>query len=155
MSQAGQSRGRDDLDLLRTIVEEVDEAREVYELAEQLERHLPLRTFDDVVKATGDRHAVVFRTNPIEVGQFAALVPATLFPIEDTTTLVALLYQAVRLAPSHIQYPESDVRNAKRRLRRMGLAGLPTGQIGKAPGPLLHTRPHGGTEQRQMTETET
>jgi hypothetical protein len=124
-------------ELLRLIVEEVDEAREVYELAAQLAAALPIKSFDDIIKTMGDRGSIKFRGKELEVTQFADMVPATFFPIEDRQTLVALVYQAVKLAPRTHQYADSDPANARRRLRRLGLLGLPTGLLGPIPGPAL------------------
>lgn len=144
-------------ELLKLIVEEVDEAREVYELAQQLSPTMPLRSFDDIERAVGDSKAVKFRGKAFGIKQFRELVPATLFPIEDHQTLVALLYQAVCIAPKHIQYDETDPRNAKRRLRRLGIMGLPTGLLGPAPGPVLYGRANlarGGNPQSHKHEKE-
>jgi hypothetical protein len=124
-------------ELLKLIVEEVDEAREVYEVAGQLAPALPIRSFDEIIKHMGERGSIKFRGNELEISQFAAMVPATFFPIEDKQTLVALVYQAVKLAPRTHQYSDSDPANAQRRLRRLGLLGLPTGLLGPIPGPAL------------------
>jgi hypothetical protein len=124
-------------DLLRLIVDEVDEAREVYEVSEQLAGALPIRSFDDIAKAVGAEGSITFRGNVLDIRQFAALVPATLFPIEDPQTLVALVYQAVKMAPRTIQYAESDPHSAQRRLRRLGLFGMPSGLLGPVPGPSV------------------
>ncbi len=121
-------------DLLRLIVEEVDEAREVHELAQQLHHALPLRSFDDVVKAVGERGTIKFRGNAFDIQQFGALVPAILFPIDDAQKLVTLLYEAVRRAPKTIFYNEADPEAAKRHVRRLGILGAPIGVLG-APGP--------------------
>ena len=117
-------------EMLKLIVEEVDEAREVQELVEQFHHALPLRSFDDAIKAVGQRGMIKFRGNAFDIRQFGALVPAILFPIDDAQKLVTLLYEVVRRAPKTIQYNETDPAAAKRHLRRLGILGAPVGVLG-------------------------
>lgn len=115
--------------LLAVIVEEVDEAREVLELAQQLVHALPLQSFEDVVKAVGPKREITFRGNPSTVANFAQLVPDILFPINTVEKLITLLYETVRLAPRRIRYSDDDPRHAKRKLRRLGILGANVGVL--------------------------
>jgi hypothetical protein len=121
-------------DLLAVVVEEVDEAREVLELAQQLVHALPLRSFEDVVKAVGTKGTINFRGSPRPVQNFAEHVPGILFPIDSVQKLVTLLYETVRLAPAWIKYNDNDPAYAKRKLRRMGILGLKQGLLGRGGG---------------------
>jgi hypothetical protein len=112
-------------DLLKIIVNEVDEAREVLELAQQFAHAIPLRSFKDVVKALGDRGVIAFRGREFQVGPFGAHVPSFLFPIDSVKKLVTVLYEAVRRAPKHIRYSDKDPRYAKISLYRNTVLGLP------------------------------
>lgn len=38
-------------ELMRIVIDEVDQARDIYQLAEQLAGHLPIRSMDELVKA--------------------------------------------------------------------------------------------------------
>ncbi|HZZ62896.1 MAG TPA: hypothetical protein VFE63_17325 [Roseiarcus sp.] len=122
-----------DRDLLRIIVEEVDEAREVHELARQLIHALPLRSMDDVAKAVGGHGNITFRGVPYTVANFANVVPSVLFPIDSVEKLVTLLAATVRLAPRRLPRGPDDG-YAKSRLRRLGLFGL-GGRIGLMGNP--------------------
>jgi hypothetical protein len=125
----------DEHELVAIVVEEVDEAREVLELARQLVHALPLHTFEDVVKAVGPKGTISFRGRHSAVANFAGVVPGVLFPIDSVHKLVTLLYETVRLAPPSITYSDSDPAHAKRKLRRLGLLGLRQGSLGRR-GPL-------------------
>ena len=117
-------------ELLKLVVEEVDEAREVHELARQLLHAIPLQSFEDIVKAVGPKGTITFRGNPSTVQNFAAVVPGVLFPIDSVQKLLTLLYETVRLAPPWVRYRDDDVDHAKRKLRRLGILGLKQGTLG-------------------------
>jgi hypothetical protein len=123
-----------DSDLLKLVVEEVDEAREVYELAQQLLHALPLGSFNDIAAAVGNKGVITFRGHQFDVGTFRTLVPTLLFPIDSTQKLITLLNEAVRLAPASLRYNQKDPATAKRRARRLGLLGLPGGGLGSRTG---------------------
>ena len=53
-------------ELLALVVDEVDDARDVYQLAEQLAPHLPIKSLDELVRATDGRQ-LRFRDAPFEV----------------------------------------------------------------------------------------
>jgi hypothetical protein len=139
--------------LLAVVVEEVDEAREVYELAQQLAHALPLGSFEDLIKATGVTGMINFRGSPHPVQNFAAYVPGVLFPIDSVQKLVTLLYEAVRMAPAWVKYSENDPNHAKRRLRRMGILGLRQGVLGRGgrAGGSQRTRPSVGVAEKPQT----
>jgi hypothetical protein len=118
-------------ELLAIVLEEVDEAREVLELAQQLVHALPLKSFEDVIRALGTDGMIKFRGNPRPARNFAEYVPGILFPIDSTQKLVTILYETVRLAPPFIKYNERDPNYAKRKLRRMGILGLRQGMLGR------------------------
>jgi hypothetical protein len=128
-----------DHELLAAIVEEVDEARDVHELAKQLEHALPLRSFDDLVKAVGAKGTITFRGSPHTVANFVDIIPDILFPIDGVTKLVTLLAATVRLAPAHLRYSGNDESHAKVRLRRLGILGV-QGSIGVLGKPRATAR---------------
>lgn len=138
-----------DHELLTAIVNEVDEAHDVFELAKQLEHALPLRSFDDVVKAAGPRGTINFRGSPHTVANFVEAVPEVLFPIDSVPKLVTLLAATVRLAPVNLHRADED--SARVRLRRLGILGVqgPIGVLGK-PRRGARTAP---AEQAPPTET--
>jgi hypothetical protein len=113
-----------DQELLAAIVDEVDEARDVFELAKQLTHALPLRSFEDVVKATGPKGTINFRGKPYTITNFTDMVPEVLFPIDSLTKLVTLLAATVRLAPAHLRLSWHDESSARVRLRRLGILGV-------------------------------
>jgi hypothetical protein len=121
-------------ELLALIVEEVDPAREVLELASQLVHALPLRSFEDVVKAAGGSGSLRFRGRSVGVHGFVEAVPEIIFPIDTEQKLVTLLYETVRRAPPWFR-SESDTGAASRRLRRLGILGVQQGVLGQVPGP--------------------
>lgn len=118
-----------DHELLAAIVDEVDEARDVFELAKQLAPALPLRSFEDVIKAVGPKGTISFRGSPYTVANFNAVVPEVLFPIDSLPKLVTLLAATVRLAPTQLRHSKHDESSARVRLRRLGILGV-QGTIG-------------------------
>jgi hypothetical protein len=140
--------------LMAAVVEEVDEAREVYELARQLAPALPLRSFEDVAKAVGPEGMITFRGNQRPVQNFADYVPGVLFPIDTVQKLVMLLYETVRLAPAWVKHNENDPKHAKRKLLRLGILGLRQGVLGRGgfAGPSPRMMNTGGGEKPKATE---
>lgn len=140
-------------ELLKVIIEEVDEAREVLELAQQLAPALPLRSFEDVHKAV-DKGKIIFRGNEFNVRAFTALVPTLFFPIDDLQKLVALLYETVRLAPTTVAYNPNDPSHAARRLRRLGIVGMlgKMGQLGAPPGGAIRAQCCNGPVEKPKME---
>jgi hypothetical protein len=135
-------------DLLRAIVDEVDEAREVHELAQQLAHALPLKSFDEIGKALGSQGMITFRGVPYKAADFVDVVPSVLFPIDSVEKLVTLLAATVRLAPRTLRRGPDDA-HQRAKLRRLGLLGLgPIGVLGRprrsAPPAHERDRAHDG-----------
>jgi hypothetical protein len=120
---------------LALIVEEVDDARDVYELHRQLAPHLPIKQFDDLRKVASESGSITFRGQEFDVSSFEALVPSVVFPIEDASKLVQLLVEVVRHAPPHVGRNLEDAEQAKRLTRRLGMRIGSAGLIGPAPHP--------------------
>ena len=97
-----------DHELLTAIVNEVDEAHDVFELARQLAHALPLRSFEDVTKAVGPRGTINFRGSSHIVANFVGAVPEVLFPIDSVAKLVTLLAATVRLAPANLHRADEN-----------------------------------------------
>lgn len=130
-SKVEAKQGRNDI--LKLIVEEVDEARETYELVMQLKAGLPIRSFDDIRKSCADHKTIKFRGNVFDLDTFEDRMPSFIFPIDDIRKLIELVYVAVESAPRTIEYDMEVPENAKRRIRRQQLQSLiPTGVIGPA-----------------------
>jgi hypothetical protein len=106
-------------DLLEIVLEEVGEAHDVRELAQQLVHALPLRSFDDVIKALGEQATITFRGRPLDIRKFALMVPTVVFPVDSPRKLVVLLHEAVKLAPKRTS------------ASRLGVLGAPIGRLGK------------------------
>jgi hypothetical protein len=143
-------------ELMKAIIDEVDEAREVLELAQQLAPALPLRSFEDLHKAVGQQGKIIFRGNAFNVRAFEALVPSLFFPIDDLPKLIALLYETVRLAPTTVTYSDKDPEHAKRRLRRLGIVGMlgKIGQLGFPSGVPARSAASTTTTEQPLPEKE-
>lgn len=122
-------------DVLSLIMNEVDEAREAHELVKQLEPALPIKSFDDIKKACGDKGTITFRGTAFKVGIFEEIMPKIAFPIEDTRTLVERVVQLIRMVPKFIANDPKNIENAKRHMRRlaMTLGALPNGLPAMSP----------------------
>jgi hypothetical protein len=115
-------------ELVQCIVQEVDEARDVYALAAQLAPLLPIASFDDLKKLPNG--TIMFRRQRFELDQFRDRIPAVIFPVRDIQSLVVLLQHAVRGASAHTAESPKDPEVARRLLRRISLGMLPVGQLG-------------------------
>lgn len=135
-------------DLERLIIDEVDEARETYELVEQLIPALPIKHFGDLRDATAGE--IRFRGNPFDIGVFEDLLPDVLFPIDDVEKLVQLAYQAVQAAPPHITYDLEDPANARREMRRSLIRRL-VGDGGLRPARSSGIQPFGAGRDSGQT----
>ena len=109
-------------DLLKLIVEEVDEARDIYRLAEQLAPLLPIRSFDDLVKAA-DGRPMQFRDAKFDVESLREYIPRIAFPVQDLRGLIERLGHIVRLAPPHLGVDVSTPDGARRQSRYSGMLG--------------------------------
>ena len=120
--------------LLQLVVEEVDEARETYELAVQFAKGLPIRSFEDVLRLIDRGQGVNFADNFTISSSSPRLVPSVVFPIEDLESLITLLAYAVRNAPKgHAVTELTEAGDARRQFRRLGILGLPVGRLGPSP----------------------
>jgi len=111
-------------DLHKIVIQEVDTAREVFQLAQQLAPALPIRSFADVLKALGPEAVFRFRGHEIPAAIFAQRIPAYLFPIDSLGKLVVILHEAVRRAPRSLTYPPLDPTHARIELHRKSVLGV-------------------------------
>ncbi len=115
---------KEDADLYRLIVEEVDEARETLELVGQLREGLPIKSFEDL-RAASREGTLELRGERHPVDQFEDYLPAFVFPIDDLPTLVSRVALFLKAVPD--SFGRDDPRRAKGDLRRLGMLGLPNG----------------------------
>lgn len=99
---------------LHDIIEEVDAAREVYQLYHQMSKALPIREFDDLRKACDKEGNLHFRDAKVNLSFFKNYVPDFIFPIEDEKGLIQRLAQFVKLMPEHLGYSTENPENQKR-----------------------------------------
>ena len=99
---------------LRLIIEEVDAAREVHQLFQQLQKALPIKKFDDFKKAADDKGNLHFRDASVKYTFFQNYIPEFLFPIEDEKALITRLAQFVKLMPAHIGHDHEKPENLKK-----------------------------------------
>lgn len=104
------------------IIAEVDDARDILQLAEQLVPLLPIKSFDELMKA-GEKGRMQFRDTPFDVDSLRAFIPAITFPIEDARTLVERLAQMIRMVPPHLGVDVDSPSGMRRRMRRSGMLG--------------------------------
>jgi hypothetical protein len=107
-------------DLLKLIIEEVDEARDIHALAVQLLPHLPIRSFDELVKATAGKE-MRFRDMAFDVESLRDHIPSIAFPVQDAAGLVERLGHIVRVAPPHLGVDVTTPAGARRQMRFMGV----------------------------------
>jgi hypothetical protein len=110
------------------IIEEVEEARDIHQLATQLAPLLPIKSFDDLLKAA-DSGRMVFRDTPFEVESLREHIPAVVFPVEDLRGLVERLGHLVRMAPSHLGVDMSSADGMRRQMRHGSLLAPGLGMV--------------------------
>jgi hypothetical protein len=153
---------RDDLkapqdDLLRLVVEEIDQARDVYELAQQLAPYLPIKSFDMLVRAVGKR-PLRFRDTEFDLESLHGQLPGVAFPVEDLAGLVEKLGHLIRLVPPSLGVDMSTPSGVRRQMKSSaqlapglgvpatrGLIAIarsagPGGQGSPSPGPAIETQ---------------
>jgi hypothetical protein len=118
-------RKEDTQELYRLVVEEVDQARDTFELVSQLQRGLPIMTFDDIRRVLGGRETVTFRGHEFSLDAIEAQLPEVALGINDLPALVRRVATLVRMVPDSIGLDPSDPATAKRALRRMEAFGWP------------------------------
>jgi hypothetical protein len=134
--------------ILQAVVQEVDAARDTLELVLQFVGALPIRSHDELIRATGGESAVTFRGTKFDVRAFADLIPSVLFPVESLEQLVALAALAVEQVPGNVGHDFTDQETARRLMRRVSLKNLaPVGLLGP---PIAGTGFRGG-RQSQLT----
>jgi hypothetical protein len=101
---------------MRMVIEEVDQARDIYQLAEQLMEFLPLRSMDELIKAT-DGKQLRFRDSGFDVASLAPHIPSIAFPVQDIRGLVERLGHVVRMAPPALGVDLESPEGIRRRLR--------------------------------------
>lgn len=102
------------IEVLQMIVEEIDAAREVYQLFLQLEKALPIKSFEDIAKAADKEGILHFRDASTSFKFFESYVPSFIFPIENAKALIERLAQFVKLVPEDVGYDPSKPENLKR-----------------------------------------
>jgi hypothetical protein len=116
---------------LQAVVEEVDDARDTLELVQQFVGALPIRSHDELIRATGNESAVHLRGGKFDIRAFADMIPSVIFPVESLEQLVTLAALAVEQIPGNVGYKLSDPEAARRLMRRVSLKNLAaTGVIG-------------------------
>lgn len=117
----------DNQDLRALVIDEVDEARDIYELAMQLEQFMPIESFDQLVKAAKDK-PLRFRDTEFDVESLRGLLPEIAFPAKDDRALVSRLGQLVRTVPPALGVDLESESGARRvsRLRGDLMPGLAT-----------------------------
>lgn len=112
-------------ELYRLIVEEVDQARDTFELVSQLHQGLPIMTFADIRRALGGRETVTFRGHEFSLDPIEERLPEVALGINDLPTLVRRVATLVRMIPDSVGVDPSDPATARRALRRMEAFGWP------------------------------
>ena len=72
-----------DMNALQLIVEQVPQAREVYQLYAQLRKALPIKSFEDLRRAGDQEGMLYFRDEKASLTFFEGLIPEFIFPIVD------------------------------------------------------------------------
>lgn len=106
-------------DLRALVIDEVDEARDIYALALQLEPHMPIESFDHLAKAVGDER-LTFRDTAFDVESLRGLLPDIAFPAKDTQALVSRLGQLIRTVPQGLGVDTESEAGARRISRMRG-----------------------------------
>lgn len=106
-------------ELCRLIIEEVDQARDVYDLTLQLAPLLPIGSFEELVKAQEGR-PMRFRDVEFDVESLAGYIPNVVFPVQDLRGLVERLGHLIRLVPDFLGVDTASEAGARRQLRSAG-----------------------------------
>ncbi len=115
-------------ELMRLVIEEVDQARDIFQLAEQLSDFLPIRSMDELVKAT-DGKEMRFRDATFTADTLAAHIPSIAFPVDDVRGLVERLGYLVRMAPPALGVDMESSDGIRRRLRQSSAISTNLGLI--------------------------
>lgn len=115
-------------ELMRLVIDEVDQARDIYELAEQLSEFLPIRSMDELVKATEGKE-LRFRDARFTADSMVGHIPSIAFPVDDVKGLVERLGHVVRMAPPALGVDLESPDGIRRRLRHTSAIGSNLGLI--------------------------
>jgi hypothetical protein len=105
-------------ELLKLVVEEFDEARDAFQLASQLAPHLPIRSLEELVKATEGK--LQFRDVVFDPASFETQIPEMAFPIVDLPGLVQRVGYLIRIVPPHLAVDPNSESGVRRRLKNVG-----------------------------------
>lgn len=103
-------------DLRDLVIEEVDDARDIYDFARQLEPLMPIESFDALVEATRERR-LRFRDTEFDVESLHGMLPSIVFPVRDIGGLVARVGEIVRRVPPALGV-DLDSESGAARVRR-------------------------------------
>lgn len=115
-------------ELMRIVIDEVDQARDIYQLAEQLAGHLPIRSMDELVKAL-DGKQLRFRDTNFDVDSLASHIPSIAFPVDDPRGLVERIAHIVRMVPPAMGVDLESPDGIRRQLRHSSLLASNLGVI--------------------------
>lgn len=110
-------------ELRALVIDEVDEARDIYELAVQLARFMPIESFERLVEAAGDK-PLRFRDAEFDVESLRGLIPEIAFPAKDARGLIVRLGQVVRAVPAALGV-DLESESGARRISRANNALIP------------------------------
>lgn len=114
---------------MRLVIEEVDQARDIYQLAQQLAPFLPIRSVEELMKAAGEKE-LRFRDSDFTIDErMAAHLPKIIFPVEDASSLVERLGHVVRMVPPAMGVDLDSSEGIRRRLRFASALGPNLGMI--------------------------
>ena len=120
------------------VIENNAQVRITYELAQQLERHLPIASFK---KLMGDLREVVVEKHRLPLKMFAPHISEDLFPIESTEDLVRTLSAGVRHALALARIPAFPIRNQALATILATTFHAEQGQLGAVPVAYLGGSP--------------
>jgi len=101
---------------MQLVIDEVDQARDIYQIVEQLAGFLPIRSMDELIKAVAGKQ-LRFRNADFDVDSLAGHIPAILFPVDDIRGLVERVGHIVRMAPPALGVDLESPDGIRRRLR--------------------------------------
>ncbi len=107
---------------MRLVIDEVDDARDILQLAEQLAGFLPIRSMDHLMKETEGKE-LRFRNATFTVDSMAAHIPSIAFPIDDVKGLVERLGHLIRMTPPALGVDLESPDGIRRRLRKSSAIG--------------------------------
>jgi hypothetical protein len=116
---------------MRLVIEEVDQARDIFQLAEQLIPLLPIRSMDELIKAVAGKQ-LRFRDTDFDVATLAGHVPSIAFPVEDPRALVERLGHVIRMVPPAMGVDLESEEGIRRRLRHSSALTTNLGMIQSA-----------------------